>query len=370
MKMISNDLRSSCRALLLGAYQEGGDTPTKEKWQYPSDWLPLPEVGENEAAFLIVISEEGGRIVVHTNGNYCERIEWGDGSVYPDNSSVAGIHYYVFGNGTPLTDKLEMYILKLRCPVGTKFQYLECDGELYVFACCADGGFLDTDDRAGITDCSKGGLQYVKIRGDSAPLAEKYQMWIFANTKDRATIKRIDIDQPITKLPDNSFRDTYSLTSANLPDLSQVTQIGDSCFQSCYSLREISIPNAETIGDYCFQNCHSLRKFSMPSVSSVGNYVLRSCYSLQEISMPNAETIGDEFAYNPMSLDNVYLPNLQSIGSNAFYACPNLTSADLSSLTTISNDAIGRYCSYLYKLDMPNIDISQSGIFPESNMIK
>ena len=57
MKMISNDLRSSCRSLLLGAYQDsgGGDTPTEEKWEYPSNWLPLPDVEANEAAFLIFV---------------------------------------------------------------------------------------------------------------------------------------------------------------------------------------------------------------------------------------------------------------------------------------------------------------------------
>ena len=136
MKMISNDLRSSCRAMLLGAYQ-GGDTPSEEKWQYPSDGLPLPDVAENEVSALIFV-RSGGEAVVSIEGDEPEYVDWGD----PNGTEEADInlHRYSYERGTPFTDNTSMFVLKAHYPQGGCFKTFETRDSYCVMAACAVNG--------------------------------------------------------------------------------------------------------------------------------------------------------------------------------------------------------------------------------------
>ena len=51
--------------------------PTEEKWQYPNDWLPLPDVSENEVAALVFV-RAGGNVSVDVEGDDPESVDWGD----------------------------------------------------------------------------------------------------------------------------------------------------------------------------------------------------------------------------------------------------------------------------------------------------
>lgn len=87
MKIMSNDLRSSCRALLLQSYDNGGGEEIEVEWKYPNDWLSLPKAGERECILLIRPSENRKKIAIVLQTyydvadypDYYVNIDWGDG---------------------------------------------------------------------------------------------------------------------------------------------------------------------------------------------------------------------------------------------------------------------------------------------------
>lgn len=384
MKMISNDLRSSCRSLLLGAYQDsgGGDTPTEAKWEYPSNWLPLPDVGANEAAFLIFVKNTAENYNFSiANGDYDIKpsyADWGDGAIYngtedtrdKHNNLIYGdSHFYYFEDGTPLTDNLSMFVLRVRYPDGGWIDNVEIgtsNSGIYIPAFTIDCSLWGTSGITRFIISNYGNnLHYVKFCGDP----ENFGIRTFP-LQNSGNLKRVDFENPPTKLPDYAFNGCNALNFDNLPDLESVTDIGNYCFCNCNSLEKISLPSLTAMGDYCFQWCMSLDEISMPELLSVGSSAFYQCYGLQNVNMPKVTSIGDYFAQSCSGLKSAMLPALETIGSNGFDGCPNLGTLDLSSLTTIANNSIGAGCPSLNNLVMPNIDITQSNIFPQSYLIK
>ena len=120
MPMISNDLRSSCRALLLQSYDKGGGGGGIKSWQYPAEWLQLPDPGENEIYCLITIgslresytpNEYDYDITVNYNGS-TPLIDWGDGTSNNGAVTING-HMYEYGTGHRLASGAEQFIVKI-----------------------------------------------------------------------------------------------------------------------------------------------------------------------------------------------------------------------------------------------------------------
>lgn len=365
--------------LIAGSKKSGGGT-TKTPWEYPSNWLALPDVLHNQAAFLIFVKNtaENYNFVI-SSGNADIKpsyADWGDGAIYRgtederdkhDNIIYGDSHLYYFADGKPLTDNLRMFVLKVGYPEGGWIDHVEIGTTgSYIPAFTIDCSLWGTSGNTRfIISKSGNNLHYVKFCGDP----ENFGIRSFP-LQGSGNLKRMDFENPPTKLPDYCFYYCAALTSENFPDLTAVTDIGSNCFMNCTSLDKISLSSLKTMGDYCFQNCTSLEEASMPELLSVGSSAFYQCYGLQNVNMPKVTSIGDYFAQSCSGLKSAMLPALETIGSNGFYACPNLGTLDLSSLTTIANNSIGAGCLSLNNLVMPNIDITQSGIFPNSYLIK
>ena len=86
----------------------------------------------------------------------------------------------------------------------------------------------------------------------------------------REKIKKVVIQNGVTKIGNCAFHDCRSLTSITIPN--SVTSIGRDAFYDCRSLTSITIPNSVTsIGDYAFYYCRSLTSITIPnSVTNIG----------------------------------------------------------------------------------------------------
>lgn len=393
----------------------GKETEKEEKWQYPSDWLPLPEVGVNEAAFLIFVMKSDGNVPSYSFGiSYDEEItepvyiDWGDGVTTNSDEGISySSHDYTFGNGIPLTDNIEMYIIKLHAPTSGCLKYFNgCDFvntiafKIYCPILCPN-----------VTNTYykyNKFLVYASFIGDSKNFGTRKSFFDAGKS-----IRRVDFEIPPTILADQVFYGCNNLSDANFIDLSKITAIGklsltgcknikkmnlqnitnipDNCqlgnytncieeintnatsigngnFQNCYSLKTINAPNLTSIGNHCFTNT-SIKSLYLESVISIGDGSFINSDVLASIDMPSLETIGACFYNNP-NLITVSVPSLQTSGSGSFHDCYTLSSIDLSSLTTITNDTIGAYCYSLSEIIAPNIDLSLTNIFPNSYMIK
>ena len=75
--------------------------------------------------------------------------------------------------------------------------------------------------------------------------------------------------------------ETHTITVTN------VTELGESCFINCVGLTSITIPSSVTsLGYSCFVECDSLTSITIPSsVTSIGDYCFYGCTGLTSITL-------------------------------------------------------------------------------------
>ena len=122
------------------------------------------------------------------------------------------------------------------------------------------------------------------------------------------------------------------------------TEVVSAAFYDCSGLISVSIPNSVTsIGDYAFQNCSSLTTIAIPnSVMSIGKSAFSGCSGLSSITIGNSVTsIGSAAFLNCSSLTSITIPNsVENIESEAFSGCSALASVTIpNSVTSIGKSA-------------------------------
>ncbi len=122
----------------------------------------------------------------------------------------------------------------------------------------------------------------------------------------------------VTDWKDQEIADTV-LTE--IPDLSQVTSIGDRAFYGCSALKTVDLHSVTTMGYGAFQGCDALSR---------------------EIDLSNLEVIpGHAFCYDPNITSVITCPTLRSIGDWAFIW------ADISTISLPETlNSIGTYTFY------------------------
>ncbi|MBQ7505444.1 MAG: leucine-rich repeat domain-containing protein [Ruminococcus sp.] len=133
------------------------------------------------------------------------------------------------------------------------------------------------------------------------------------------SVKRLTISAGSKRIPEEAFKNFYSLEEVSIANTVQV--IGARAFYFLYywgssglavtsPLRQVRIPpSVEYIGDEAFRRCNGLEAVELhKGLKSIGSYAFANCYSLNYIILPN---------------------NLQSLGKGAFLSCSSLTSIDL-----------------------------------------
>ena len=88
--------------------------------------------------------------------------------------------------------------------------------------------------------------------------------------RQRDHIKKVVIENGVTRIGSYAFYGCYSLASVSIPN--SVTRIGEKAFYRCRSLTSVSIPNSVTsIGDAAFYDCSGLTSLTTGnSVTSIG----------------------------------------------------------------------------------------------------
>lgn len=435
-----------------------------EKWQYPSDWLPLPEVRENEAAFLVFSATDVMIYKTRTdpgsvtdelapNQNCIIRFSVAfEEPIYSSSSasdkellanfSITGLGTgeiikrtqktcYVEGNirtGTPLTDTVDMHMIKIQVPSGYHIRSIEVymyseygsysyqKGFATIIAYNINSNILDIQKANSLSRNRFGNyVIYAKLTGDSDFFDNS--TYFFYNNY---TLQKVEFETPPSNIGDYTFYNCYSINEINLPDLSRVTKIGASSFHNCYSIKKINIPNAISISTGAFSNntslqevnidnvtnisadnfnnCYALSKLSAPSLQSIEkncfNYTriieldlpsvknikddcFQYCYGTKIVSLPVLEELGHTCFIRCYNITNIYAPLLATCGKSGFAYCYSLKTIDLSSLKAVYNNTpvIGTSCFALQNIKIPYGFIDQpigapTSIFRNSFMIR
>ena len=210
------------------------------------------------------------------------------------------------------------------------------------------------------------------ISGTNMPEYSSYNIpWLY----DRDRIKTVIIENKVTNIGKNAFRECPNLTSITIPN--SVTNIGDyaffystglisitmsnsvkhigtSAFYYCSSLTSINIPETVTdIGSDAFYGCSGLTSITIPhSVIDIGERAFASCSGLTSITVENGNTYYDsrencnaiiETKSNTLitGCNNTVIPNsVTSIGERAFSECSGRTSITIpKSVKSIGKNA-------------------------------
>ena len=231
--------------------------------------------------------------------------------------------------------------------------------------------------------------------------------------KYKDCIKSVTIENSVSTIGANAFKNCSNLTSIVIPD--GVTIIGTSAFYRCSnltsitlpfvgatkggtenthfgyifgasaynfnqnyvpsSLKEVVITGGTTIGDYSFAYCDSITSATIPdSVISIGYAAFRDCNNLTSITLPfvgatkggtenthlgyifGASAHSSNSSFVPTNLKEVVITGGATIGDGAFYYCSGLTSVtfgDECQSTTIGKEAFIN-CTSLTIITIPD----------------
>ncbi len=197
------------------------------------------------------------------------------------------------------------------------------------------------------------------------------------------SLKRIDVPEGVTRIPERLFRNADCLEEVNLP--STLTTIGSNAFENCIMetlempehlervedaafsgmthLKRIDLPDSVTyLGAWTFINCTSLEYFRYPlHLETVPNALngsqsqFRGCTSLKRIDVPEGVTrIPERMFRNADCLEEVHLPStLTTIGSNAFENCIMESLEIPEHLERVENAAFSGM-THLKRIDLPD----------------
>jgi len=103
--------------------------------------------------------------------------------------------------------------------------------------------------------------------------------------KCAAYLKKIVIDEGITRIDRMAFRGFHSLEEVVIP--STVKTIGAGAFMNCDLLKTVVLPEGvEAIEAYAFANCYWMKSFYAPeSLRNIGQYAFNGCVSLRTLEI-------------------------------------------------------------------------------------
>lgn len=318
MPIISNDLRSSCRALLLQSHMGGGSGKGIKCWEYPDEWLPLPDPQENEIYCLVTISSmraiytpdennenSGGDIEIQGVSDKFVA-DWGDGT--NSSSDHKSVHTYTYGTGHRLASGAEQFIAKVTVSGNNKVNFIygnerNYSGTVAIKAHTSAMRLENTSYMNFLEGSVQNTIKYIKFFGNIS-LLNKPNLLNFPYG-----MKKVEFEQqPDFALPQNFFNGFYSLESLDLP---LVTEVANYSVVNLYSLRSIHMPKLKKAGDNFFDHCYGdflLEPIEFPELEEVGDSAFAYCTALSELRLPKLKKVGYNFCVGCANLTKLVLP--------------------------------------------------------------
>ena len=170
------------------------------------------------------------------------------------------------------------------------------------------------------------------------------------------SIKNVIIEDGITTIGKNAFRECYALESIVIPD--SVTSIGDYSFEMCNSLTSITLSdNINTIGMYAFQHCIGLTSVVIgDGVTTIELSTFAQCRNLESVVIGDGVTTIRSGAFQDCAkLKTVtFGKSLNTIESSAFSGCSSLESVTIPDTVTTMGKWTFSDCTNLKSVKIGN----------------
>ena len=125
------------------------------------------------------------------------------------------------------------------------------------------------------------GVMTISGSGKMADYGENNQPWV----GQRSNIKHLVVENGVTSIGNNAFRDCTALIDADMSKASSLSSIGMS-FWGCKKLDGVVLNEGlKTIGGSAFTYCENLKSIHIPStVKEIGSWCFQRCFGLEEVT--------------------------------------------------------------------------------------
>ena len=162
-----------------------------------------------------------------------------------------------------------------------------------------------------------------------------------------------------------------SLTSLDIPDVSNITSVGDGFMSSyagvCSSLTSLDVPdtsNITSVGDHFLsnyaRNCYSLESLDVPdtsNITSAGNYFMWGYAQVCSINSLSAPDISSMISVGS---------NFMAYYTSMNYSLTSLAIPDTSNIISAGNNFMVGYASYCYSLT--SLILPKTGYLKNNNI--
>lgn len=311
--------------------EEESIEPYRSSWKYPNDWLNIPEPSENQIKLLVSRKAfSTGDRIFKMNIYYSKKssktntyVDYGDGSE-PVNikkkSDKDNRYYYIsweghtFKEGTGhKTINSEQWIVTINFDksLNDEYYYISGSSSMEIL-----GMKIGHSKYAGNPTYKPRQLSPSNVYSTNRLHYLKVCNGLLDFVSVRSTqIRKIELNDNITEIPDNMQLHSRFLMSINLDN---IVSIGDHTFNEAYSLINPYCPNLESVGKNVFSGTHitEITEKTFPKLKSIGTGAFGNCHFLETLDSEIIETINDGAFGYCNSLKYINLPNVKSVGSS------------------------------------------------------
>lgn len=170
-------------------------------------------------------------------------------------------------------------------------------------------------------------------------------------------IKILTIEDGITGIGSNSFKNCNNLKEINMPN--SVTSIGSRAFENCSALESLTVGKGVTVIDSsAFEDCDNLKNITLPdSVRHIGLYAFDNTahYDNKENWKDNALYIGKHLIRVSDPVVNFEVKSgTKTIAAGAFRWCESITDIKIPDSVVIIENSAFSSCTALEKITLSN----------------
>ena len=179
-----------------------------------------------------------------------------------------------------------------------------------------------------------------------------YEAFRFDGAKDEHVLTSVVLPSTVKVIEEGAFANNLVLSSVDLSNCSELTEIGTRAFSGCRSIDTLDLSKCEkllTVGEKAFAGCKGLRSLIFPnSVNTIGqcafmntglteidlsmiklkefdSQIFKSCPQLETVILANCDKIRD--------IDKTSFPELEMVLRLDFSNCKNITSINDSAFS-------------------------------------
>ncbi|MBQ8177258.1 MAG: leucine-rich repeat protein [Oscillospiraceae bacterium] len=270
----------------------GGGGGTSDEWQFPTDWIDIPDPESNQIVMLMDTSAS-----LNTNGGTTMF------GCYDDSGRYGGV----------TIDCGDGQVIEIPEGTGQNFQYGYSIRGQYIITVTSNN--IDAINFSGISysDYTASSLRAIKVGANMHLVGNAFESSL------RGLTYAEFFGQAAT-----SYYGLYNLQCIKAH--TAPSEIKSSCFSSCYNLRYIYglLDEITTLPSDSFYSCSNLKKISLPNLTAMNGGV-RNCQSLEVFSAPKLNAISNANDFiGCYSLKKLQVAEGCTY-NNSFSDCPILT---------------------------------------------